>query len=104
MNNVIIQGSNRPILITFSEGIPNVFEVELYNSKTVKHWDKDSVILDEDHNRVICSLSQEETLSIKSMEVTLEVKWLDNESLTRFVKSFTIPVIKKFDDTIMEEA
>lgn len=98
----IIQGSNLPIIIRFSENVPThtEFEVSLgIAGKEVKHWSEDDLVIS--GKDVKAPLTQEETLDLPAGGCTIEAKWLNSAGDTDFIEPIRDKIVARTDRTIM---
>ena len=78
----IIQGDNKPIVLTFDESVVNIkeFSAILCNGTNIlKSWDYNTVIIDND--TISLPLTQEETMEFTPKYIELEVKLVSNEDI-----------------------
>ena len=108
---MIIQGTNNPLIFTFSEPMTTISDIEisLYTEdkenntqKELKHWTLDDVEIDK--TQVIAPLRQEETVTFPEGKCFIEVKWMNAFGKTEFAKVLTSTIAKRVDKTIMEGA
>lgn len=100
---MIIQSSNKPILIKFSEEVlfPNI-RITLWNEKNqkLKEWTKEDIKIE--GNIAEAPLTQEETANFPKGIAILEIKWLDNDGKTEFANKERINIVDRNDKEIME--
>lgn len=106
---MIIQGSNLPLMLYFTEDISAItaLEVGLYcreDCSELKHWSLMDVDIMDDGHSIACPLTQQETLHFPAGKCFIETKWLDEDDNTFFAKDMITNVIKKHDKTIMKGA
>lgn len=102
---MIIQGTNRPIVFTFEESMEDILDIEicLYsNNQEIKHWTLGDVDIDD--NRIVCPLTQAETVLFPAGKCTIEVKWMNSYGETLFAKNLVNTIVERYDKTIMEGA
>ena len=102
---MIIQGTNNPIIFTFSESMNTIADIEisLYTTeKELKHWTIGEVEIEE--KQVIAPLKQEETIEFPEGRCFIEVKWMDAFGRTNFAKQISNTIVNRFEKTIMEGA
>lgn len=108
---MIIQGTNNPLIFTFSEPMTTISDIEisLYTEdketntqKEWKHWTKDDVEIEE--TKITAPLRQEETIIFPEGKCFIEVKWMNAFGHTEFAKVLTTTISKRIDKTIMEGA
>lgn len=103
---MIIQSSNKPIILEFTEeiegsGIFETFRATLWDAekKKIKTWNKDN---SNKHDNIIeLPLEQEETAEMEG-QVELEVKWLNSDNKTEFSEIETILVKPQNDKNVLE--
>lgn len=101
--NQIIQSSNQPIIINFSEDASEIpaLRVSLWDGeKMLKLWTKDDVQID--GQEVTLPLTQAETAKYREGKVSLLIKWLDADGITEFGEEDVL-VIRKFRDRVPME-
>ena len=84
---LIIQGTNKPILIDFGQDMSwlKQIEVGLYvGTNELATWDIDSVKIKE--GIVECPQSQEQTVSYQTGNCKILVKWLGQDNYTQFAQ------------------
>lgn len=108
---MIIQGTNNPLIFTFSEPMTTVADIEisLYTEdKTAgtttewKHWTLEDVEINE--TEVIANIKQEESILFPEGKCFIEVKWMNALGRTEFAKILSTNIVKRNDKTIMEGA
>lgn len=108
---MIIQGTNNPLIFTFSEPMTTITDIEisLYteNKDTNmciewKHWTLNEVEINE--NQVIAHILQEESVNFPEGKCFIEVKWMNALGRTEFAKILSTNIVKRYDKTIMEGA
>lgn len=105
---MIIQGTNNPLIFTFSEPMTTISDIEisLYTegkeAKEWKHWTLADVEIDE--TQIIAPLKQEETITFPEGKCFIEVKWMNAFGRTEFAKVLTNTIVKRVDKTVMEGA
>ena len=93
---IIYRSSNAPIMINFDNNIESIPElsVGLYwdnnYSTLIQTWDQDSVYIQE--NKLIIPFTQSQTASYPVGIGHLEVKWLDNNGVVFFSKSYSLEI------------
>jgi hypothetical protein len=100
---MIIQSSNKPIIIDFSEDMTdNKIRVTLWDNKGIKlkEWINADLTIEE--NIVTASLTQEETANFPECMARLEIKWLNSDGITEFAKNIAIRISDKNDKEVME--
>ena len=97
----LIQGTNKPITLTFSEEVDfSDMSVELVNFLgIIKEWKKDELIIN--GPVVICPLAQEETINFPEGGANLEIKWID-DGVTEFADLVEIDIVPRMNQTILE--
>lgn len=102
-HNEIIQGTNKPIVLVFSEKIDFAsLEVSLNDfQKELKHWSLIDIILED--NLAVCGLSQSETVLFPTGKATLEVKWKAEDGIVENADVFPFCIVNRDDKTIMED-
>lgn len=101
---MIVQGSNIPIVITFSDdptAIKDISIVLVKNGKILKQWTKDMLTIDQ--NEIYCSLTQEETMVFPIGHCEIKLKWLDQDGMTEFSETYYDQVIEWPDRTLLTE-
>lgn len=103
---MIIQGTNNPIIFTFSDSMSTIADIEISlissTDKELKHWTMGEVeIID---NQVYAHLRQEESIKFPAGKCYFEVKWMDALGRTNFAKQIPETIMKRTDKTIMEGA
>lgn len=103
---MIIQSSNKPIILEFTENIENTnihnsFRATLWdkNKNKLKTWTKENSIVHE--NLIELSLTQIETAEYTEY-VELEVKWLNEDNKTEFTEIETIYIKNQKDKDELE--
>ena len=99
---MIIQSSNKPIILDFSEDIEGItIRATLWDEKNVllKQWTNNEMEIDE--TIAILPLSQEETGKWEGAHAKLEVKWLDRDGITEFAETEILLIDNKNDTTPM---
>lgn len=102
---MIIQGTNCPIIFTFSESMENILDIEIsLHSKTeeYKHWTLSDVTIS--GNTVTAPIKQSESIDFPVGPVLIEVKWMDANGKTNFSKEINNIIVERHDKTIMEGA
>ena len=108
---MIIQGTNNPLIFTFSEPMTTISDIDisLYTEnkennthKEWKHWTLDDVEID--GTQIIAPLRQEESVIFPEGKCFIEVKWMNAFGKTEFAKVLTNTITKRVDKTIMEGA
>ena len=98
----IIQGDNKPIVLTFDESVVNIkeFSAILCNGTNIlKSWDYNTVIIDND--TISLPLTQEETMEFTPKYIELEVKLVSNEDI-EFFNKVNFEVIPRCDKTVFK--
>lgn len=106
---MIIQGTNNPLVFTFSDTMDTIADIEisLYietekGSKELKHWTLQDIEIDE--NQIIAPIKQEESIKFPEGKCFIEVKWMNAFGRTEFAKVLSNTITKRVDKTIMEGA
>lgn len=106
---MIIQGTNNPLIFTFSESMTTIADIEisLYvdaaeGSRELKHWTKDEVKIED--TQITAPLRQEESVKFPEGKCYIEVKWMNDGGRTEFAKTLTNTITRRNDKTIMEGA
>lgn len=106
---MIIQGTNNPLIFTFSESMETIADIEisLYidaadGSRELKHWTKDEVKIED--TQITAPIRQEESVKFPEGKCYIEVKWMNDGGRTEFAKTLTNQITKRNDKTIMEGA
>jgi len=100
---MIIQSSNEPIIIKFSEDMTQIpMRITLWDNTNnkLKEWTNSDLIIEND--TVTAPLKQEETAEFPKCMAKLEIKWLDSDKITKFSKKITIEITDRNDKTVME--
>lgn len=99
---MIIQSSNKPIILDFSEDIEGItIRATLWDEKNVllKQWTNNEMQID--GTTATLPLTQEETGKWEGEHVKLEVKWLDKDGITEFAETEILLIDNKNDITPM---
>ena len=100
---MIIQSSNVPIVLTFSEDVENIPDIRVtlwHDKQRLKKWTKDTCLFDE--RKLFCPLTQQETAGFPAGKCQLEVKWLDADGIPEFARTSILTVAERNDKEIME--
>lgn len=101
---MIIQGTNKPILIDFEQDMSwlKAIEIGLYSrdKQLLKKWDEHTVIINK--NVIECPQTQQETVEYALGSCEILVKWLNLEGFTEFAEKIQDKVIPWTDKTILE--
>lgn len=110
---MIIQGSNAPIVLVFTEETFDIKDISVALVKdnkviakpdeVLKVWSKDDIILDEEEFKVLCPFTQEETLNLPKGSAFIEVKWLTSTGEVWCSNITRTSVEKRYDSTILTE-
>lgn len=99
---VIIQGSNTPITITFSDNTENFTDLHIMlttETYVLKHWTFDDIVR-EDIYTISCPLTQEETVAFEEGGAILEVKWMEDD-IVQFAKQVQVKIVHRYDHHII---
>lgn len=100
---MIIQGTNAPIIFTFSDPMDEILDIEisLYNDRVeMKHWSINDVTIE--GPTITAPLTQEESIKFPAGKCSLEIKWMDAEGRVNFANNISNTIVSRHDKTIME--
>lgn len=100
---MIIQGTNIPLIFTFSDDMTDIkdIEISLYTeAKELKHWSMCNI--DIDNEIIIAPLTQAESILFPAGKCFIEVKWMDRDGKVNFAKNLTNIIVERHDKTVME--
>lgn len=101
---MIIQGSNTPIVVTFSDDIATMVSLVATlwteDGQNIKTWNKDDMIPDNDGTTVELPLTEEETREYPVGFVSLEIKGVAENGQILFWKDAKIRVQSRMDREI----
>lgn len=100
---MIIQGSDKPIIIIFDTAATNV-SVALVNEITeLKHWNTVDMAISEDGKSFTCPITQEESMAWEEGPAAVHIKWnsaTDDTQNVQFYKKREF-IVKWPDNTIL---
>ena len=100
---MIIQGSNNPLTIEFSEDVSALPELVVtvwsdlpkYHGTALKTWTKSMITVNGD--TALCPWTERETSSLPAGKVVVEVKGMDGSGNTVFWDSYLVDVVMRRD-------
>ena len=100
---MIIQGSNNPLTIEFSEDVSALPELVVtvwsdtpkYQASALKTWTKSMITVN--GNTALCPWTERETSRLPAGKVVVEVKGLDGSGNTVFWDSYLVDVVMRHD-------
>lgn len=103
---MIIQGTNRPIILSFQDSMEDIKDIEvcLYGSENafLKHWDIEDISIED--KKVICPITQYESINFTPGKCHIEVKWMNEYGETCFAKTLNTTIVERYCKSIMEGA
>lgn len=105
---MIIQGSNNPIVLTFTENAEKLADISVAlvkGNRVLYQWGKvdDDAEMRIDGKTVYCLLTQAVTLNLPVGHCAIKVKWLDEDGQTEFSDTHYDVVVPWEDRTILKE-
>lgn len=103
---MIIQGSNNPLTIKFSESVENIPQLVVtlwpdksgHNAKMIKKWEKDDMMISGD--TAVCDFTEAETAALSPVTHVIEAKGLDGNGMTVFWAAYKIDILNRRDKVI----
>ena len=84
---MIIQGTNNPITITFTETPIDVSVALVDEIHTIKRWNMADLVDSGDALTYTCPISQEESMSWEEGPCWIEVSWTESDGSKHFERS-----------------
>lgn len=99
---MIIQGTNIPITITFTDTPLDVSVVLVNEIETIKHWTMADMVDSGDGLTYQCPITQAESFLWEEGPCWIEVEWTDENGTKQHEKSRDDIIYRK-DKTVLEE-
>jgi hypothetical protein len=101
---LIIQGTNKPILIDFGQDMSWLKQIEIglyVSSNELTTWDINSVKIRE--GIVECPQTQEQTINYRTGNCVILVKWIGQDGYTQFAQKINDIIVEWDNKNIMGE-